>query len=134
MATLSLFTATTAQATTGPRLGVLVVFDQLPAWELEAAAPFVGDGGFGGLDGADLDLWFDHTGTETDPGYATLATGAWPTVHGIATNPWGRAARSNTPSMTSPARCSRPPPLTWVPARATAVARRGCRCRRWPTP
>ncbi len=77
-----------AHASTRPRLGVLVVFDQLPSWLLDRAAPFFGDDGFGGIEGARYDAWFDYAGTETAPGHATLATGAWPAVHGIATNSW----------------------------------------------
>ena len=87
-AALALLSTTTAHATTRPRLGVLVVFDQLPAWLLDRSAPFFGDGGFGGVDGARYDAWFDYAGTETGPGHATLATGALPSVHGIATNSW----------------------------------------------
>jgi hypothetical protein len=81
-------TSATAYATPRPRLGVLVVFDQLPSWLLDRGAPFFGDGGFGGVDGARYDAWFDYAGTETAPGHATLATGALPSVHGIATNAW----------------------------------------------
>jgi hypothetical protein len=80
--------ATGAQARTRPRLGVLIVFDQLSAWSFERAERFFTDDGFGGIDGARYDLWFDYAGTETGPGHATLATGAWPVVHGIATNHW----------------------------------------------
>lgn len=71
-----------------PRLGVLVVFDQLRVVELERYAPFFGPGGFGGLDGARYDAYYAYTGTETGPGHATLATGANPSVHGISTNSW----------------------------------------------
>jgi predicted AlkP superfamily pyrophosphatase or phosphodiesterase len=71
-----------------PRLGVLVVFDQLRVVELERYAPFFGDGGFGGLDGARYDAWYGYASTETGPGHATLVTGANPRVHGIALNSW----------------------------------------------
>jgi predicted AlkP superfamily pyrophosphatase or phosphodiesterase len=89
----ALTSSTTAAAPQRPRLGVLVVFDQLPAWHFERAQPFFGDGGFGGLDGAHLDLWYEYAGTETGPGHATLATGALPAVHGIATNTWVTAGK-----------------------------------------
>jgi hypothetical protein len=82
-----------AAAPARPRLGVLVVFDQLPSWALDRAAPWFDDGGFGGLDGARHDAWFRYAGTETAPGHATLATGAPPVVHGIATNTWFEAGR-----------------------------------------
>jgi predicted AlkP superfamily pyrophosphatase or phosphodiesterase len=71
-----------------PKLGVLVVFDQLRAVEIEKYEPFFGAGGFGGLDGARYDAWYDFAATETGPGHATLATGANPRVHGVATNTW----------------------------------------------
>lgn len=71
-----------------PRLGVIVIFDQLRVTELERYTPFFGPGGFGGLDGARYDAYYAYTGTETGPGHATLATGANPSVHGIATNHW----------------------------------------------
>jgi len=71
-----------------PRLGVIVVFDQLPMWLLERTEPFFGKGGFGGVDGATYSAWYNYAGTETAPGHATLSTGAAPAVHGIATNTW----------------------------------------------
>ncbi len=83
------FASTTAQAAPPrPRLGVLVVFDQMPMWLLERYAPFFGPGGFGGLDGAVHSAWYPYASTETAPGHATLATGAAPSIHGIATNTW----------------------------------------------
>jgi hypothetical protein len=91
--TLALVCSTSAHAASRPRLGVLVVLDQMPAWLFERSAPFFGDGGFGGLDGATLDAWYDYAGTETGPGHATLSTGAWPAVHGIATNTWWTAGK-----------------------------------------
>ena len=75
-------------ATAKPKLGVLLVFDQLPMWLLERYEPFFGKGGFGGLDGATYSAFYPYAGTETAPGHATLATGASPAVHGIATNTW----------------------------------------------
>jgi predicted AlkP superfamily pyrophosphatase or phosphodiesterase len=71
-----------------PRLGVLLVFDQLRSNELERYAPFFGPDGFGGLDGARYDAIYAYAGTETGPGHATLATGANPDTHGICTNHW----------------------------------------------
>ncbi len=87
---LSTSAATSASAAPRPRLGVLVIFDQMPSWLLERYAPFFPDsqGGFGGLDGARFDAVYPYAGTETAPGHATLATGALPAVHGIATNSW----------------------------------------------
>lgn len=74
-----------------PKLGVLLVFDQLGSQELDRLTPFFGAGGFGGLTGAGA-AWYDadytYAGTETGPGHATLATGANPAVHGIVGNEW----------------------------------------------
>jgi predicted AlkP superfamily pyrophosphatase or phosphodiesterase len=84
----SLTSTSAAAAAPRPRLGVLVVFDQLPMWLLERYAPFFGPGGFGGLDGAVHSAWFPSASNETAPGHATLATGASPLIHGIATNTW----------------------------------------------
>jgi hypothetical protein len=71
-----------------PRLGVLVVFDQLRTVELDRYEAFFDAGGFGGLDGARFDADYSYAGTETGPGHATLATGANPNRHGIAANSW----------------------------------------------
>lgn len=71
-----------------PKLGVLVVFDQLRVVELERYEAFFGPGGFGGLNGARFDAWYTYAATETGPGHATLSTGANPDVHGIAVNSW----------------------------------------------
>ncbi|MDP2343863.1 MAG: alkaline phosphatase family protein [Deltaproteobacteria bacterium] len=84
----ALLMSTTTQAAARPRLGVLVVFDQLPVWLLERYAPFFPDG-FGGFDdGARFDAFYAYAGTETAPGHATLSTCTLPSVHGIATNSW----------------------------------------------
>jgi hypothetical protein len=83
---VSLLLATGAGAK--PRLGVLLVFDQMPMWLLERYAPFFGKGGFGGLDGATYSAYYPYAGTETAPGHATLATCSTPAVHGIGTNTW----------------------------------------------
>ena len=78
--------STTAAAK--PKLGVLLVFDQMPMWLLERYEPFFGKGGFGGLDGAVYSAWYPYAGTETAPGHATLSTCSTPAVHGIGTNTW----------------------------------------------
>ncbi len=82
----SLMFSATAHAK--PKLGVLLVFDQMPMWLLERYEPFFGKGGFGGLEGAMYSAWYPYAGTETAPGHATLATCSTPAVHGIATNTW----------------------------------------------
>lgn len=86
-AAMALF-STGAEAAPRPKLGVMLVFDQLPSWLLDRTAPFYGMDGFGGLDGAHYDAFYPYASTETAPGHATLATCAAPVVHGIATNSW----------------------------------------------
>jgi len=83
-------TASTASRA-APRLGVLVVFDQLPAHELDRLAPYFVDGDFGGLrarGAARFDADYRYAVTETGPGHATLSTGANPPVHGVVANRW----------------------------------------------
>ena len=73
-----------------PRLVVLVVIDQLTTEHLERYRPLL-TGGLGRLlrqgtlyrNGR-----FAFASTETGPGHATIATGAWPNVHGIVANQW----------------------------------------------
>ncbi len=87
---LTLFVGCQPPRATGPRLGVLVVFDQLRAAELDRYAAFF-EGGFGGLEGrggARYDARYRYADTETAPGHATLVTGANPRVHGIVSNYW----------------------------------------------
>jgi predicted AlkP superfamily pyrophosphatase or phosphodiesterase len=73
-----------------PRLGVLVVVDQLRSADVDRLAPLFCPGGFGGLErrGARADLRYPFAVTETGPGHATIATGASPSVHGICSNRW----------------------------------------------
>jgi hypothetical protein len=73
-----------------PRLGVVVVIDQLGSADLETLE-LLGEPDFGGLEArgaARFDAWYDHLATETGPGHATLSTGASPWVHGICANDW----------------------------------------------
>ena len=86
--TLALILIAARSAEAAPRLGVLVVFDQLPAWLLARADPFFGSGGFGGLDGAHYVASYPYASTETGPGHATLSTCSLPNVHGITGNSW----------------------------------------------
>jgi hypothetical protein len=75
----------------GPRLAVLLVFDQLRGDYLQRWQELFGEGGFRRLqkEGA----WFTNChypygGTFTGPGHASLATGCTPAVHGIVDNDW----------------------------------------------
>jgi hypothetical protein len=74
-----------------PRLGVLVVFDQLRADYLERWWPQFGVDGFRRLQ--DKGAWFrncnyPYANTVTGAGHATLATGCSPDRHGIIGNQW----------------------------------------------
>lgn len=83
--------ATAAHAAPRPRLGVLVVFDQLRVIDVDRLEPAFGPGGFGGLGAlgaARFDVRYPCAATETGPGHATLATGASPAIHGITVNGW----------------------------------------------
>lgn len=80
-----------AEPSPRPSLAVVVVFDQLRARDLDRLEPLFGPGGFGGLAQRNLahyDAEYGYAATETGPGHATVATGASPTVHGIASNAW----------------------------------------------
>jgi len=84
--------APAASATTGdraPRLVVLVVFDQLAAWVLDAHLPSLPEDGAlrrARAEGAYHVGDYPYASTETAPGHATLGTGVTPAVHGIVAN------------------------------------------------
>lgn len=74
----------------GPRLGVLLVVDQLPAYLVDRYDD-VFTGGLRRL--FDQGRVFtqathDYAVTETAPGHATLATGTFPAAHGVVSNQW----------------------------------------------
>ena len=74
-----------------PRLVVLVVVDQMRADYLRHFANHFEAGGFGYLleHGAFFaDANVPYLSTETAPGHATIATGCWPSQHGIIANKW----------------------------------------------
>ncbi len=80
----------TAANDRGVRLVVLVVVDQLTTEHLDRYRPLL-VGGLGRL--LDQGAWYRNArfvfaNTETGPGHATIATGAWPDVHGIVGNRW----------------------------------------------
>lgn len=88
-ACLALLAATPAPAAR-PKLGVLVVVDQLGSADLEALG-LDGELDLGGLEArgaARFDALYPYVGTETGPGHATLSTSALPAVHGICANTW----------------------------------------------
>ena len=89
---LALVAATPAAAGPAgrPKLGVLVVIDQLGSADLEALE-LGGEHDFGGLEArgaARFDAIYPYLGTETGPGHATLSTSALPAAHGICANTW----------------------------------------------
>ena len=73
-----------------PKLVLMVVVDQLSAHQLERWGPLM-TGGLARLmrQGAVYtQARFAYANTETAPGHATLATGAWPSAHGVVSNYW----------------------------------------------
>lgn len=79
-----------AVAAERPRLGVMIVVDQLSAEVFRARLPKV-TGGLKRLtqEGTTFhEARFEATPTVTSTGHATLATGAWAGTHGIASNDW----------------------------------------------
>lgn len=75
----------------GPRLVVFVVIDQFRGDFVEAYREHFVDGGFNRL--IKHGAWLNHAYlqygcTATGPGHATLATGAYPSAHGIVGNDW----------------------------------------------
>jgi hypothetical protein len=79
-------------ASAHPKLVVLIVIDQLPAWTFEKQKPLL-TRGFARLlrDGV---YWsraeFPYAYTYTAPGHAAIATGAPPSVNGVLGNTWYR--------------------------------------------
>lgn len=74
-----------------PRLVVVIVVDQLRADYLGRFRAMLGDDGLGELVGRGA-YWpyaeYDIIQAMTGPGHATVATGAWPSHHGIVLNSW----------------------------------------------
>lgn len=89
-----------------PRLAVMVVFDQMRGDYLDKWQPLFVEGGFKRLqtEGA----WFanchyPYAYTITAPGHTSLATGTYPSKHGIVGNEWyDRAHAENVTSVTPP--------------------------------
>ncbi|HKB77746.1 MAG TPA: alkaline phosphatase family protein [Myxococcales bacterium] len=75
----------TAQQQRKGKLLVFVVVDQLRYDDLLSLRDELGARGFAGL-GEPVPLRYDTALTHTAPGHATLATGAWPEVHGVVGN------------------------------------------------
>ncbi len=82
--------SSSAAAPERPKLGVLIVIDQLSAFAFDARLPRA-TGGIARLanEGYRIDeLRYQYAPTVTSAGHATLATGAWPATHGVVANEW----------------------------------------------
>jgi len=88
LAAAVLLAACSAAAQQPPRHGKLLVFvvvDQLRYQDLLTLRDELGAQGFAGL-GQPVPVRYETALTHTAPGHATLATGAWPEVHGVVGN------------------------------------------------
>jgi arylsulfatase A-like enzyme len=98
-------TAAEAQAYVGqPKLIVIVVIDQFRGDYLNRdRAKFKGHGFKLLMDqGAWFtDCYYDYANTKTAPGHATIGTGAYTDGHGIESNEWWDASRSDKSKVTS---------------------------------
>ncbi|NPB03372.1 MAG: alkaline phosphatase family protein [Thermotogae bacterium] len=75
----------------GPKLVVVVVFDQFRYDYITRFLPFVGEGGFKRMIGRGVffrNCHHTHVPTFTAPGHATISTGTTPRYHGIVANMW----------------------------------------------
>jgi predicted AlkP superfamily pyrophosphatase or phosphodiesterase len=97
----------------GPRLAVLVVFDQLRGDYLSRWAPLFEKGGFRRLtsEGAWFqDCHYPFAGTWTAAGHASVATGCSPEVHGVVANEWYDRKQGKEVSCVASARYALVPP------------------------
>ena len=94
-----------AQAYVGqPKLIVILVIDQFRGDYLNRDhAEFKGRGFklFTDEGAWFTDCYYDYANTKTAPGHATIGTGAYSDGHGIETNEWWDASRSDTAKVTS---------------------------------
>jgi hypothetical protein len=106
----------------GPRLAVLLLFDQLRGDYLERWNDLFVEDGFRRLEreGAWFqNCHFPYAHTVTGPGHASVATGCSPNVHGITDNDWydrETATRVNCVAGKPPDRYQRVPPLPGKPS------------------
>ncbi|HKC61195.1 MAG TPA: alkaline phosphatase family protein [Myxococcales bacterium] len=85
LACAALLAAAAAGAQERGRLVVFIVVDQLRTEDLLVLREDFGRRGFAGL-GDPVSIRYETALNHTAPGHATLATGAWPQVHGIVAN------------------------------------------------
>lgn len=105
LASVAAPTPAVAQAYVGnPKLIVIVVIDQfrgdyLNRWQSEFKGRgfrlFMKEGAWF------TDCYFDYANTKTAPGHSTIGTGAYTDGHGIETNEWWDASRSETHKVSS---------------------------------
>lgn len=95
---LALVLALAVPASAAPRLGVVVVVDQMRADYLERDPAFAGGLRRLAREGAVYSRAAHlHVPTETGPGHAAISTGRTPATHGIVANEWwDRAAGAET--------------------------------------
>jgi predicted AlkP superfamily pyrophosphatase or phosphodiesterase len=88
-----------------PKLIVIVIIDQFRGDYLERyRADFTSPNGFRLLTDRSAyfpDCYYDYANTETAPGHATLATGAYSDGHGIAGNTWWDLDRNSQRAVSS---------------------------------
>ena len=79
-----------AKAPARPKLVILLTIDQFRNDFLDRFRPYFVAGGFNRLMGGArfTNCRYDYATTVTGPGHATIATGAYPNVHGIIGNAW----------------------------------------------
>ena len=78
-----------SQASTAPRLVVLIVLDQFGSWVLNEHLPLLPSDSVirrAYEDGAFLTAEFPYASTQTAPGHASLTSGVSPATHGIVAN------------------------------------------------
>ena len=75
----------TAAAEPRGKLVIVIVVDQLRYQDLLWLGGEFGAHGFAGLGDA-VPVRYEMALTHTAPGHATIATGAWPSVHGVVAN------------------------------------------------
>lgn len=86
--------SSSAFAASKPKLVVVLVIDQMRYDSLERFRPLFAEGGFKRLmrQGARFEnAHHDFAPTFTAPGHATIATGSYPSQHGIVANSWIKA-------------------------------------------
>ena len=93
LACAALLASAAAPAAERGGLLVFVVIDQLRTEDLLVLRDELGPGGFAGL-GEPVSIRYETALTHTAPGHATLATGAWPDVHGIVGNRFMQGEKS----------------------------------------